>query len=245
MSLVKCPKCEKEFINTNKKCIYCGYEMNNANNTAFFTLSGNVLVKYSGIDKIVTIPDGVVEIADNAFKDNNYIETVNFSNDVRVIGESAFENCNSLVKIHNYEKIEYYKKNSFKNCGLIELEFTDNTKEIGETAFFENNNLVKINYHPNKNIKLKRSFAKCSKLKEVITDQKYFYPSFGPYEKGDGRPTFYDAFWNTPYSRIMREECYKSYKKKICPDCGGKIKKGIFNAKCKECGIYYKRASWL
>jgi hypothetical protein len=32
----------------------------------------------------------------------------------------------------------------------------------------------------------------------------------------------------------------ESYKKGICPECGGKIRKGLFHAKCKECKIDYK-----
>ena len=212
-----------------------------SNNNESFIVSGNVLISYSGTNNNIVIPDNIVEIANNAFMNNQYIQTIKFSDNTKIIGESAFENCINLCELNNYDKVQYYKKYCFKNTGLIELEFNENTMDIGEEAFFGNNNLTKIIYKPNKNIKLKRSFAKCQKLQEVEIDKKYFYPSFGPYLRGDGRPTFHDAFWNTPYSAKMKDEYITSYKKGICPDCGGVIKKGIFNAKCKDCGIYYKR----
>ena len=245
MSVIKCPKCNNEFINTNNKCTYCGFILNENQSKDVFIVLGNVLVNYQGVNKNIVIPKDIIEISSNAFINNKYIETVEFSDSVKVIGESAFENCTNLMKIINYNKVEYYKKNCFKNCGLIELEFNENTMDIGEEAFFGNNNLTTINYHPEKNIKLKRTFAKCEKLVNVICDKKYFFPSFYNGIRGDGRPTFLDAFWNTPYNKNMRTEVYKLYKKKICYDCGGKIKKGLFSARCKNCGIKYKVSVWL
>lgn len=243
MSLIKCPNCNQEFINTSDKCTYCGFSLKDNNSKEFFYITGNTLIKYNGMNKNVIIPDNIVEISNEAFKDNKYIETIELSSNIRIIDESAFENCTNLKHIKNNNNVQYYKKNCFKNTGLNELEIFEDTIEIGENAFFENNNLKTINYHPNKNIKLKRSFAKCSNLIDVIIDKKYFYPSFGPNERGDGRPTFFDVFWNTPYMKKMKQEYFNSYKKKICPDCGGKIK-GIFSKKCSECNIYYRRIIW-
>ena len=150
MTLSKCPKCNREFIKTNDKCIYCGYDMNSNDINDEFFVSGNKLVRYQGVNKNIVIPNGILEIGNNAFMNNEYIETVEFSNSVRIIEESAFENCVHLFKLINNNNIQYYKKNSFKNTGLIELEFSENTIDIGECAFFGNGNLEKIIYKPNK-----------------------------------------------------------------------------------------------
>ena len=243
MDLIKCPNCNNEFINTCDNCLYCGFSLKKSSNKDYFNIIGNSLIKYDGINKNVIIPDNVIEISNEAFKDNKYIEIVVLSSNTKIIGESAFENCTNLKLIKNNEQVQYYKKNCFRNSGLLEIEIFKDTMEIGEYAFFENCNLRMVNYHPNKNIKLKRAFAKCSHLLEVVIDKKYFYPSFGPYERGDGRPTFFEAFWNTPYMAKKREEYSKLVEKKICPDCGGRVI-GIFNKKCSKCNIYYRRIIW-
>ena len=111
MSLIKCPKCNKEFINTNSKCLYCGYDLSsdNSDDNDNFILNGNALVKYQGTRKNVVIPNSVIEISKKAFMDNHFIETVEFSDNNRIIDESAFENCINLKRIINMGFIIPYR----------------------------------------------------------------------------------------------------------------------------------------
>ena len=55
-----------------------------------------VLAKYTGKDTTVTIPEGVVEIAAFAFRDNYTIQKIVIPKSVVRIGEYAFENCQNL-----------------------------------------------------------------------------------------------------------------------------------------------------
>ena len=76
-------------------------------------------------------------------------------------------------------------------------------------------------------------------------DKFYCFPSFHSFLQLQNNPsnkryTYYDGFFGTPFFDSIKEELFSSYKKGICPECGGKIKKGLFHAKCKSCGIDYK-----
>lgn len=212
------------------------------NTLNYFTIAGGTLIKYIGHDKIVTIPDNVIEIAQNAFSNNLVIETVIFSSNTILVGEKAFENCVNLVEIKNYSNVIYFKKECFRNSGLKTITIYDNVKEIGECAFAYMNNLEKVIYACDNNLKLDHTFSHSPKLIEVEMDKKYFFPSlarknFVKNNPNDKRPTYADAFSWTPYFDLIKKQLFESYKNGICPDCGGKIKKGLFHAKCLNCQI--------
>jgi len=55
-----------------------------------------VLAKYTGTAATVVIPDGVVEIAAFAFRNNGYVQKVVIPKSVTRIGEYAFDYCSNL-----------------------------------------------------------------------------------------------------------------------------------------------------
>ena len=210
-----------------------------------FQVANNTLVKYIGFDRFVVIPEGITIIGPNAFQGNTAIECVDFSNTVVRIENNAFEGCKNLEDIRNYNSIQYFGAYSFNNCGIRELTIGKNVKTILEYAFSNMCNLEILYYCPEENIIQKNTFIKCPNLKKVDMDMKYFYPAFGPTgmskkKEGDNRPSFFDVFRFTPYYKLIMADYKNLYKKKICPDCGGTIKKGLFNAKCTKCNIAYK-----
>ena len=59
----------------------------------------NVLLKYSGSDKSVTIPETYNIIASKAFSNNNNLEEVKLPNGIKSIGMDAFSGCKNLKTI--------------------------------------------------------------------------------------------------------------------------------------------------
>ncbi len=49
----------------------------------------------------ITIPDDVYSISDNAFKDNDTLETITFNDSLKEIGEHAFDSCSALKSLDN------------------------------------------------------------------------------------------------------------------------------------------------
>lgn len=207
-----------------------------------FLIIGGLLKKYLGNRCEVMIPEGVVSIGKEAFKDNFLVTKIMFSNSVLIIEERAFYNCLNLNEIVNYKNVRCFKNECFMHSGLRKLTIGSNVTELGKGSFAYCSNLSYINYCPEKDLKLENTFANCCNLTDVDMDRKYFFPSFhlSIYLKNNQenkRPTFADAFRLTPFFTKTKDDYLKLYKEGICPDCGGKIKKKIFHAKCSRCGI--------
>ena len=64
-----------------------------------YIISGSTLVSYKGNDEIITIPYNCEAIADGAFRNNDKIKTVYIEKELKKIGDSAFEDCDSLEKV--------------------------------------------------------------------------------------------------------------------------------------------------
>lgn len=107
-----------------------------------FKIANNVLVKYTGYDEIVTIPEGVTKIGSQAFggefpnEPNRFVKIVNLPSSCREIGTFAFSGCTNLQKINGLENILKIGTGAFKRCenlrGIFEAK---KLKFIGSWVF--------------------------------------------------------------------------------------------------------------
>ena len=86
-----------------------------------FQIEEGVLVKYSGQDTKVIIPETVESIGECAFKYCTSVESVVIPKGVKRIGSKAFENCLKLKKIVIPSTVEYIGSDAFSNCLKREL----------------------------------------------------------------------------------------------------------------------------
>lgn len=96
------------------------------------------LYKYHGNKKVIdSFPERVTRIYNNAFKDNEVIESVTIPADVTEIGSGAFSGCTNLAEIHaDSPLLDTIGTNAFKDClSLTKLELSDNIQTIGADAF--------------------------------------------------------------------------------------------------------------
>lgn len=63
---------------------------------AAWEVSGNTLVRYTGDDREIVIPDGISEIGKNVFYGNKKITSVIIPNRIEKIGSRAFSHCTAL-----------------------------------------------------------------------------------------------------------------------------------------------------
>lgn len=125
------------------------------------------------IPKEIPTPNGykvpVANIASEAFKNEEYLYSVNLECDLQEIGSSAFEGCVSLTEIvfsgsiKNIEQSAFLGckelqnvvfldqttdtnigDHAFENCNLSSIQFGDKLRHIGKYAF-ANNNLTQLN----------------------------------------------------------------------------------------------------
>lgn len=116
-----------------------------------FKIIDGVLVKYIGYSTEVIIPDEIYKIGEGAFRNRRDIKSIVISNNVKIIEDSAFENCiKSRFKFCDGSQLEYIGESAFLNCcHLYVLPELKNLKKMG--AF---------------------SFVNCRKLKKVILSEK-------------------------------------------------------------------------
>lgn len=84
---------------------------------------------------IITIPEGVTEIEDEAFAFREDIHEVRLPLSMKRIGKSAFQECVNLEKINFPHGLEKIGDAAFCNClSLVKPKLPESVK-IGELAF--------------------------------------------------------------------------------------------------------------
>ncbi len=102
-----------------------------------FCMDGVILKAYIGDEKDVVIPEGVIIIDDNAFRDCTTVETVTFTNTVTEIGDYAFSGCTSLKEISLPALVTKVGEYAFADCtSLTKFESKTNTSSVGKYAFY-------------------------------------------------------------------------------------------------------------
>lgn len=98
----------------------------------------------------ITLPESLVNIANNAFYGSTSLREINIPNSVTKIGASAFQNCTALTTV-NIDTINSglnsLGDNAFYKCrSLKELRLPYNLKHIGENAFSSCTSLTTITF---------------------------------------------------------------------------------------------------
>lgn len=123
-----------------------------------------------GLLQTVVLPESVIEIADNAFKDCTSLSTINLSK-ITEIGSSSFNNCKSLGENLILTNLKTVSDYAFQNCaGLKSVEMPVATG-IGRFAFSmrdnSNSTMLTTVIIPNVTAIGYNAFQSCSKLQSI------------------------------------------------------------------------------
>ncbi len=147
-----------------------------------FQINGNVLVKYTGNESQVAIPNGVKEIGTNAFTKNTNIRAVYFPESVTTIGTGAFEYCSSLQYVVMTDSIVSIGPLAFRGCDNIQyIELPYRLGSIGSNAFLECGSLTEVTLPAGLYSLEYGVFAGCGKLEAIYVD-----PQNGNFMSKDG-----------------------------------------------------------
>ena len=101
-----------------------------------FVIRAGVLEKYNGSDVEAIIPDNVVAIGEEAFKDCIGLKKVQIPQSVTRIRKAAFQGCFDLIEVNIPTKIESIGELAFERCFSIKsLSLPSTLKSIGRYAF--------------------------------------------------------------------------------------------------------------
>lgn len=111
-----------------------------------FRIEKGVLVEYTGSDRLVVIPDGVMKIAENAFSDNPSADKIRFvrlGKDVEDMEADALAGLESLEDI----EIDENNKNFIKSDGLVmsaDGKILVRYERVGERSFTVPETVLKV-----------------------------------------------------------------------------------------------------
>lgn len=103
--------------------------------------NGIVITKYTGSMTKFIIPnelDGkpVVEIGEGAFENSDVADIV-ISENIKIIGNNAFNECSDLTKVYFKEGLEEIGEYAFGSTGLTEVEFPESLTSIEHGSFYD------------------------------------------------------------------------------------------------------------
>ena len=132
----------------------------------FVTFGGTILLKYNGTSETVTVPEGVREIASNAFAYNTTVKEVILPSTLEKIGDNAFVHCYSLEKINVPNTVSHIGAGAFDDTiwmynqssdfvvinGILiaykgadrHVEIPEGITAIGSGSFMANENLLSV-----------------------------------------------------------------------------------------------------
>ena len=94
------------------------------------------------------VRNGVLAIANNAFKNNSALECIILPDSLLEIGESAFEYCKNLKEINIPPRVSQIRRRTFLCCELLEsIDMPSHIFQIGEEAFSYCKSLIDIKLH--------------------------------------------------------------------------------------------------
>lgn len=133
----------------------------------------NQLYQFKVSGSQVVIPDGVIKICDEVFKENKDIKSVVFPKTLKSIGEQAFGECQNLTSISLPEGMERLEKACFYNCRkLNKVSLPDSLAVIGRSAFNSCQALAEITLGDSVEVIGEKAFVDCRMLRSITMNDK-------------------------------------------------------------------------
>lgn len=132
---------------------------------------GNSIFEKSGLKEVTILSD--VDLSVSMFNSNTYLETVNLSNTLNVIGNYAFKGCTKLKNINIPSSLtvigDYAFSNSFNVADNVELTLPETLKTIGRFVFADAK-LKKITILGNITVVPSNAFKTCTAEEIILPD---------------------------------------------------------------------------
>ena len=137
--------------------------------TDFQILNGNVLYRYTGAEKTVTVPDGIEIISSNCFDGNTDTEQIILPEGLRTVSGGAFIGCANLTQINLPDSLERLDGAAFSGCAaLTEISIPPAVRELHDATFQGCTSLKKVAFRGNAVQSIGGfCFMSCTALQEI------------------------------------------------------------------------------
>ena len=154
----------------DRKCVVQQIEENQKQQLmkqSFLPRDKNNFQQYE-IEKLLTIPYGIVELENECFMGVNYLKSIVIPQTVKIIGKKCFAQCNNLSKVTLPSNLTMFDSSWFQDCPkLTKLEIPNTVKRFNPRAFTGYENLIEINIPTPIHILPARCFFQCTSLRVI------------------------------------------------------------------------------
>lgn len=170
-----------------------------------YETDGTTLLRYTGTAETVSVPDGIKEIAEEAFAGNDYLISVEIGGDVEKIDYRAFAGCDNLRTVKIGDSVTEIGVGAFSNdTALVNVSIGAGVKDLGSGVFAGCTNL--------KSLTLSEDHPYLSYSNGVLYDDEetIIYALMPGYEKDAFTlPNTVEeikayAFWGNPYLSYVK-----------------------------------------
>lgn len=146
------------------------------------------------------IPDGVTEIAYNAFENCTGLTSIEIPDGVTRIGVEAFKNCKNLKSITIPESVTDIDEYAFSHCeNLTNVNIPEDIMRIGKNAFPKNTNIT-IGKTPSSEPKAEQTNARQTNIYLNNISDKLIRPTKNP---KISMLSIYDTSSDTNYGKLF------------------------------------------
>lgn len=114
------------------------------------------------------IPQSVTSIGKSAFQGGLTLSILNFSDNIKVIDDYAFVDCEQINTIILPTTLNYIGTNAFANCNSLNNIEINNIKSWGDATFIHNNGLINVDFNVPISSIGECAFAGCSSLENLV-----------------------------------------------------------------------------
>lgn len=172
-------------------------------------IENGVLVRYTGTEANVTIPDGVTSIGQGAFMQCSCLESVVIPNGVTQIEPFAFMACAYLQKVSLPDGLVSIGECAFRLCAdLQSIVIPLGVTKLSHSIFHSCTSLSSVTIPGSVRIIEKQAFCRCINLESITIPSKVKSVETGAFSNSGikdvhyhGRLDFDAAFMNTPWYR--------------------------------------------
>ena len=110
-------------------------------------IEGRTVLRYTGTETDVQVPDGVTVIGKHAFESRTKVAHVTLPDSVAVIEDYAFSGCTGLADVKLPESVAMIGWYAFQNCtSLADVQIPGGVETIGSSAFNGCSSLDTVTY---------------------------------------------------------------------------------------------------